>query len=155
MKKFELTASKDGVAIDYAKTIYAKEEPGFWTLENLAADHGCDFWTIEEISTIKTNRVKVGSRIDLAAIGYRLGKIKAERISGASAEILAVDDYMESIEWQSINAETGLYYLIYTDFNGNVTGSETETLTNHGAYDECVCGERYDAYYGFEFDNCD
>lgn len=100
-------------------------------------------------------KIKATAHTELASRMYRMGKIKAERISGASAEILAVDDYMESIEWQSINAETGLYYLIYTDFNGNVTGSETETLTNHGAYDECVCGERYDAYFGFEFDNCD
>lgn len=66
MKKFEFTASKDGIEIDYAKTIYAKEEPGFWTLENLAQDNGCEFWMIEELATLKTKRVKVSDRRKIA-----------------------------------------------------------------------------------------
>lgn len=49
MHTYILQASIDGVSIDYLETIRADAEPDFWSLYNIAAAHGCDFWTIEEV----------------------------------------------------------------------------------------------------------
>ena len=49
MKRYELVCSRDGVGIDCFVTIEAECEPGFWTCYNIAAEHGCDFFTLEEV----------------------------------------------------------------------------------------------------------
>ena len=48
MKKWYFTASIDAVDIDYQTVIYAKYEPDFWRLYDLAKRHGCEFWTLED-----------------------------------------------------------------------------------------------------------
>lgn len=48
MKKWLLTCSIDAVDIDYETVIESEKEPDFWTCENIAREHGCDWWTLEE-----------------------------------------------------------------------------------------------------------
>ena len=48
-KRYELVCSRDGVGIDYAVTIEAEREPDFWDCCTIAAKHGCDFFTLEEV----------------------------------------------------------------------------------------------------------
>ena len=48
MKKYYLICSVDGIDIDFETTIEATEEPSFWECYNIAADHGCDYWTLSE-----------------------------------------------------------------------------------------------------------
>lgn len=48
MKKWILTCSKDAIDIDYEEIIESEEEPGFWDCYCIAADHGCDFFTVDE-----------------------------------------------------------------------------------------------------------
>lgn len=50
MRKWLFTASTDAIDIDYETIIYAKEEPNFWKLYNLAERHGCEWWSVEEIN---------------------------------------------------------------------------------------------------------
>lgn len=49
MKKWELTASIDGVNIDYSEILKSEVEPDFWTCYDIASAHGCKFFTVEEI----------------------------------------------------------------------------------------------------------
>lgn len=49
MKTYIFTASETGVNVDFETTIQAAEEPGFWECYELAASHGCAFWTCEEV----------------------------------------------------------------------------------------------------------
>lgn len=50
MKKWLLTASVDGVNIDYEEIIESNDEPGFWTCYEIAEAHGCDFFSVDEIT---------------------------------------------------------------------------------------------------------
>lgn len=49
MKKWILTASVDAVNIDFETVIESETEPGFWECYELAAAHGCDYFTITEV----------------------------------------------------------------------------------------------------------
>lgn len=49
MKKWLLTCSVDGVNIDYEATLDAPTEPSFWTCQEIAEDHGCTLWALEQI----------------------------------------------------------------------------------------------------------
>lgn len=48
MRKYHFTASTDGNNIDYETVLFAMAEPDFWTCYELAAAHGCNFFTVEE-----------------------------------------------------------------------------------------------------------
>ena len=50
MKTWILTASIDGIGIDYEEIIESENEPDFWTLYNKAAEHNCDFFTVDELT---------------------------------------------------------------------------------------------------------
>ena len=50
-KQWILTASIDGNMVDYEEIIESENEPDFWTCYNIAYDHGCDFFSIEELET--------------------------------------------------------------------------------------------------------
>ena len=49
MKKWILTASRDGINIDYEKIIESDTEPGFWECYELAYAAGCPYFTIDEL----------------------------------------------------------------------------------------------------------
>ena len=49
MKKWILTASVDAVNIDYETIIESETEPTFWECHEIAQDHGCDYWSLEEV----------------------------------------------------------------------------------------------------------
>ena len=49
MKKWELVASIDGDLVDYTCIIECETEPGFWTCTEIAEEHGCELWTIDEL----------------------------------------------------------------------------------------------------------
>lgn len=49
-KLYFLSASVDAVNIDFECLMYSDGEPGFWDCNDLAADHGCDFWSIDKMS---------------------------------------------------------------------------------------------------------
>lgn len=49
MKKWILTASRDGNLIDYETIIEAEAEPDFWTCYDLASAAGCPFFTIDQM----------------------------------------------------------------------------------------------------------
>lgn len=48
MKKWLLTCSVDAVDIDYDEIIESESEPDFWTCNNIADEHSCSWWIIEE-----------------------------------------------------------------------------------------------------------
>ena len=74
---------------------------------------------------------KATTRIDLACRGYRLGLIKASKISGTTAQLQFYDDYHGSYEWAAVNGHT--YYTIYTDKLGNLV-----------SFDTCEIPKKYD-----------
>ena len=41
------TASVDAVGIDFETILESESEPDFWTCDNLANEHGCEWWSIE------------------------------------------------------------------------------------------------------------
>lgn len=49
MKKWELTASTDGNMIDYSEILEAEMEPDFWICYEIAAAHGCEFFSVSEV----------------------------------------------------------------------------------------------------------
>lgn len=49
MKNWRLTASRDGVWIDFKTIIESETEPDFWTCYDIAAAHGCDYFTVSEV----------------------------------------------------------------------------------------------------------
>ncbi len=49
MNKWLLTASIDGVDIDFETVIESEKEPDFWTCYDLADEHGCLLWSLEPI----------------------------------------------------------------------------------------------------------
>ena len=50
MKKWLLIASTDGNMIDYEETIESENEPDFWTQYEIAEKHGCDFFSVDELT---------------------------------------------------------------------------------------------------------
>lgn len=48
MKKWILRASIDAVNIDFETVIESEKEPDFWTCNNIAEEHNCNFWTVYE-----------------------------------------------------------------------------------------------------------
>ena len=48
MKQWLLTCSIDAVDIDYEQIIESETEPGFWECEEIAEEHGCEWWSLEE-----------------------------------------------------------------------------------------------------------
>lgn len=51
-KEYLLTASTDGINIDYEEIIESENEPDFWTCYEKATAHGCDFFHVQELETI-------------------------------------------------------------------------------------------------------
>lgn len=49
MKKWILTASRDGNNVDFEKIIESETEPGFWECYELADAAGCLFWSVDEM----------------------------------------------------------------------------------------------------------
>ena len=49
MKKWILTASIDGINIDFETIIESDTEPGFWECYELADAAGCTLWTVDEM----------------------------------------------------------------------------------------------------------
>ena len=49
MKKWHFTASRDAVEIDFETVIESDTEPGFWDYYELAALHGCEFFSVSEV----------------------------------------------------------------------------------------------------------
>ena len=45
----EVLAGHNEKGIDFETVLFSKEEPGFWTCEEIAQANGCDFWTICEL----------------------------------------------------------------------------------------------------------
>lgn len=52
MKKWRLTCSIDAVDIDYETVIESESEPGFWECHNIAEEHGCEWWSLDEIKEV-------------------------------------------------------------------------------------------------------
>lgn len=50
MKQWRLTASTNGVNIDFETIITAESEPGFWDCYELAGAHGCPFFDLSELT---------------------------------------------------------------------------------------------------------
>ena len=48
MRKWLLTCSIDAVDVDYETVIESETEPDFWTCANIAREHDCEWWTLEE-----------------------------------------------------------------------------------------------------------
>lgn len=44
-----LTCSVDAVDVDYEQIIDSDEEPGYWECDEIAQEHGCDWWSICEL----------------------------------------------------------------------------------------------------------
>lgn len=49
MKKWLLSCSINAVSVDFETVLFSKEEPGFWTYEEIAQANGCDFWSVCEL----------------------------------------------------------------------------------------------------------
>lgn len=52
MKKWILTASTDGVMIDFELIIESNTEPGFWECYEIAQENNCDFFSINEFEEV-------------------------------------------------------------------------------------------------------
>ena len=74
-------------------------------------------------------KVKVSNRIDLAVMGYRLGKINVGKVTGQPvnyADLQYADDFAQRLHW-GITAP-GCYWDICTDMRtGAITYSNRET----------------------------
>lgn len=56
MKKWRLVCSTNGIMVDYEEIIESEEEPDFWTCQNIAQNHGCEFFHIDtDTPIIDTN----------------------------------------------------------------------------------------------------
>ena len=47
--KWLLTASKDGINVDFETIIASETEPDFWTCYEIADAHDCTLWSVEQI----------------------------------------------------------------------------------------------------------
>ena len=95
MKKWELTASIDAVDIDYSEIIESETEPDFWTCEEIANAHGCEWWSIEEVKPTAAEMVA-----EIAT--------KVEQTKTRSAWDKGVKAYaLEMLEEMAFNAEHG------------------------------------------------
>jgi len=59
MKKWLLTASTDGIDVDFEAIIESESEPDFWTCYELAEAHGCTFFHIDELEAEDVDGVEV------------------------------------------------------------------------------------------------
>ena len=57
MKKWYLVCSVDAVNIDFATVIESPSEPDFWTCQDIASAHNCEFWSLSELGTLKEGSV--------------------------------------------------------------------------------------------------
>ena len=48
MKKWIFTASQDATTLDFETILESDTEPDFWTCYDLAASHGCEFFSVTE-----------------------------------------------------------------------------------------------------------
>ena len=49
MKRYLITASTDGVYIDFETTITMASDPEWWQIYELCNDHGCPFYTVNQV----------------------------------------------------------------------------------------------------------
>ena len=49
MKRWILKCSVDASQIDYEEVIESEKEPDIWTCTHIAEEHGCKWWSIEEV----------------------------------------------------------------------------------------------------------
>ena len=93
-------------------------------------------------------KAKVSNNCELSSRAYRLGRIRAERISGTTASLAFYSDYFDDYEWSS--ERDGKYYEIHTNCKGEVTSVITSSCYhNLGEPD-------YDPYFGLpEYDAYD
>lgn len=49
MKKWILTASTDGINVDFETVIESDMEPGFWECYEQADKAGCTLWSVDEM----------------------------------------------------------------------------------------------------------
>lgn len=49
MKKWLLVCSADAVEIDYETIIESETEPDFWTCYDIAEEHSCSWFYVEEV----------------------------------------------------------------------------------------------------------
>lgn len=50
--KWLLTCSIDAINVDYMEVLESDLEPDFWTCDDIANDHGCEFWTVSEFEEV-------------------------------------------------------------------------------------------------------
>lgn len=48
MRKWLLTCSIDAIDVDYETIIESETEPDWWICANIAREHDCEWWTLEE-----------------------------------------------------------------------------------------------------------
>ena len=48
MKKWLLECSTDGDMVDYSEIIESETEPGYWQCQEIAENHDCELWCIDE-----------------------------------------------------------------------------------------------------------
>ena len=48
MRAFYLECSIEAIDVDYSEVIYSESEPDFWTCQNIADAHDCEYWTLDE-----------------------------------------------------------------------------------------------------------
>lgn len=51
MRQWRLLCSVDAVGIDYETTLEDENEPHWLTCQNIAEEHGCTWWTLEEVTS--------------------------------------------------------------------------------------------------------
>ena len=49
MRKWELVCSVDADGVDYSEVIESDTEPGFWDCYEIAEQHGCPWFTLDEL----------------------------------------------------------------------------------------------------------
>lgn len=49
MKQWALVCSVDAIEIDYETIIESEAEPDFWTCYDIAEEHGCSWFYVEEV----------------------------------------------------------------------------------------------------------
>ena len=87
MRAFYLECSADAIDIDYSEVIYSEIEPDFWTCEDTAEAHGCEYWTLDEEQDAAT-----------AEAMYLIDTYNADESREAIAAALAFCDYSAAVE---------------------------------------------------------
>lgn len=57
MRKWFLKCSVDCSQVDYEEVIESEKEPDIWTCTHIAEEHGCKWWSLEEVIQRSTGRV--------------------------------------------------------------------------------------------------